>query len=122
MASGFYWTVDTLTVPLNLLPAAIGKGVGAVMMREQSIAEGEMRANAPWQDQTGNARTGLSAQYQKGGIGEHYLHLFHRVDYGIWLEIKNSGQYAAVRPQLEISGRHIMEQLSGLLVKLGGLA
>lgn len=59
------------------------------------------KANAPWQDRTGDARSGLH------GWAEHDLqsdistaYLAHGVDYGIWLELMGSGEFAIIAPTI----------------------
>lgn len=59
----------------------------------------DMRENAPWQDQTGNARNGLFTKVlvEKNNVA---IVLYHSVPYGIWLELRWSGKYAIVTPSL----------------------
>jgi hypothetical protein len=61
--------------------------------------QSDMRANAPWTDQTGNARGGLFAVTQVG-TNEVAIVLYHSVPYGIWLELRWSGKYAIITPSL----------------------
>lgn len=61
--------------------------------------QSDMRANARWQDQTGNARNGLFAQVQTT-TNEVAIVLYHSVPYGIWLELRWSGKYAIITPSL----------------------
>jgi hypothetical protein len=61
--------------------------------------QSDMRENAPWQDQTGNARNGLFTQVQVG-TNQVAIVLYHSVPYGIWLELRWSGKYAIITPSL----------------------
>lgn len=81
------------------------------------------KENAPWEDRTGEARSGLKA------IGEQRLTtysitLYHTADYGIWLEVRWDGKYAIIVPTLEVMGPRLMEALGVLdmtgLANLGG--
>lgn len=58
------------------------------------------RLNAPWTDDTGRARAGLTADvaYEDGEV---FMTFFHTVDYGYWLELIRSGNYAIILPTLE---------------------
>ena len=59
-----------------------------------------MRANAPWHDNTGNARAGLMTKHEKEPMVEHRLILYHTVNYGVWLEVRFSGRYAIIGPTM----------------------
>lgn len=61
--------------------------------------QSDMRANAPWEDQTGNARNGLFSVVQVS-TNEVAIVLYHSVPYGIWLELRWSGKYAIITPSL----------------------
>lgn len=61
--------------------------------------QSDMRSNASWQDQTGNARNGLFTQVQVD-TNHVAIVLYHSVPYGIWLELRWSGKYAIITPSL----------------------
>ena len=63
-------------------------------------AEMEMRQEAPWQDQTGEARRQLFGKAWQSPDGKVTLTLGHGVEYGIYLEFKNGGRFAIVGPTL----------------------
>jgi hypothetical protein len=75
------------------------------------IAE-QMRREAVWQDQTGEARRLLSAEVRTSGAAVE-LYLSHGVDYGKWLELANGGRYAIVGPTVSRAGIQIMNDLKG---------
>jgi hypothetical protein len=52
--------------------------------------EAWMKQNAPWQDQTGNARQSLHA-LADDLVNGAYVAFGHGVEYGIWLEITRAG-------------------------------
>ena len=58
------------------------------------------KANAPWEDQTGEARAGLEAKASNDD-GLISLYLYHTVDYGLWLEVIQNGRFATILPTLE---------------------
>lgn len=76
------------------------------------------RNNAPWQDQTGNARNGLFAEAyrEKESMG---IVLYHTMEYGIWLEVKNSGQYAIILPTVREMGPVVMNSIRGVMNRIG---
>jgi len=79
--------------------------------------EAYMKANAVWEDRTGDARGGLQAQtYERGKVLG--LELSHGVDYGIWLEIRFGGEYAIIIPTLEVMGPEMMARVSEVFNRL----
>jgi hypothetical protein len=82
-------------------------------------SETRMRTGARWTDRTGNARAGLTA------IADHTadaseLVLFHKMPYGIWLEIRYdwNGKYAIIGPLLPQIGIEMMEMIKSTLFQL----
>lgn len=73
--------------------------------------ESYMKGNAPWRDQTGNARRGLRAStvYDRSTVT---LLLSHSVDYGIYLELARQGQYAIIGPTLRQFGGEFTERIA----------
>lgn len=88
--------------------------VMAVLEYKAPQVEAFMKVNAPWTDQTGNARQGLRAEafdeWPNAGIV-----LYHTVPYGIWLEVKHSGQYAVIQPTIDSQGPEVLRSLEGIL-------
>jgi hypothetical protein len=82
------------------------------------VAEAHMKTTAPWTDRTGNARNGLGAIGEHLGIGHYALTLFHRMPYGIWLEVKYSGRDAVILPSIRVIGPQLMRALNGLWGRL----
>ena len=99
------------TIPA-LIPWIDRIAAGALKYHE-APAENYMKVNAPWKDRTTNARNGLAARFVGGD--EPSLVLFHQVDYGIWLEIKNDGEYAIILPTVQEFGPRVMKTLKGIL-------
>ncbi len=69
-----------------------------------------MIENAPWEDQTGDARAGLGTEVGGNQHGS-WLILFHSVPYGTYLEgfnpvtqspMSNAGQWAIIEPTLDM--------------------
>ena len=80
--------------------------------------QSDMRSNAPWTDQTGNARNGLftSVQVSTNNVA---IVLYHSVPYGIWLELRWSGKYAIITPSLAKWGPKTMALLAKALFQNG---
>lgn len=82
----------------------IRRHIAATVLAIQPLAgeaEGYMKENAPWENITRNARNSLAGEVQLQTSPRRTrisLKLSHGVEYGIWLELKNAGKYAIVRP------------------------
>lgn len=91
---------DTLTPSLQELLPKIDAGVDLAFDAAEAKSQSDMRLNAPWHDNTGNARAGLNTVHEKEPMVEHRLVLYHSVNYGIWLEVRFSGRYAIIGPTM----------------------
>lgn len=79
--------------------------------------EAQMKTQAPWTDQTGNARNGLAARAYRSG-DEMGILLYHQVPYGIWLELANDSRYAIIIPTMENEADRVAASVQGLLSKM----
>lgn len=80
--------------------AKLELGLWTLLTRFEPEIDAWLKTNAPWTDRTGQARQTLHTEVELL-IGEAALHLMHGKDYGLWLELKNQGRYAAVLPALD---------------------
>lgn len=78
----------------------IPKAIDTRLDKLAAEIEAYAKDNAPWDDRTGDAREGLTAEAYHDG-SKHGVVLYHTVDYGIWLEIRWSGTYAIILPTIE---------------------
>lgn len=79
--------------------------------------ENYAKLNAPWDDQTGNARNGLAARaYQdRDEVG---IVLYHQVPYGIWLETRFGGKYAIIEPTIQAMSPKVMASFERILDRI----
>lgn len=82
-----------------------------------SKGEGQMKTQAPWTDRTGAARAGLHTATSHSPE-KHTILFSHSVDYGIWLEVKNSGEYEIIMPTVRQQGAELMRDLNHLFRRL----
>lgn len=99
MARGTF-VFDDLSPRLKLLLPRVDAAVDIVFDRFEAIAETWARTNAPWHDNTGNARAGLFAQHDKEPMVEHSLTIYGTMPYTFWLEVRWSGKYAIIGPTM----------------------
>lgn len=115
----FFLEEDSLTDGVRKVGPFVDKFINATMRYYEPQLENYARINAPWTDQTANARNGLVAQSGKEG-DTHFIVLAHRVPYGIWLEVRWSGRYAIIGPTVETYGPKVMHTLERILERVGG--
>jgi hypothetical protein len=96
------------------------KTIYAANLAAQSMApevENYMKINAPWQDQTSNARNGLAARAYRDQ-DEIGIVLYHQVTYGIWLETRFGGKYAIINPTIEAMSPKVMARFERILDRI----
>ena len=76
----------------------------------------DAQASARWTDRTANARQGLTGRAEIDG-SSIIIWLYHTMDYGIWLEVSNSGNYAII---METIYKWFQEVLDEMQRGLGG--
>lgn len=121
MAGGSFATFQLDTNLQGSLARGSKKLLEQIYLRLQFEApriESEMKANAPWTDQTSNARNGLAARAYFDGDGLGIV-LFHQVPYGIWLELANDSRYAIILPTLEQQGPEILRNVGAIMGETG---
>jgi len=100
MAKRGVFDFDSLTPSLQALLPRIDAAVDIVFDQYEAVAETHARTNAPWNDQTGNARGGLFAQHDSTPMVEHSLTIYGTMPYTFWLEVRWSGKYAIIGPTM----------------------
>lgn len=101
-----------------MLPAQIQKTITLTVDYAANFGQGKMKYDAPWTDRTGAARAGLFTDKSHAGslgAGVHRIVFGHGVDYGIWLEVANSGRYQIIMPTVKSVGQDLMKGLEGML-------
>lgn len=104
---------------LEDLPDQVDGYIHAVMEYQSTKALAHMKTTAKWTDRTGNARNGLGSHVEWEPKKLHVIRLFHRVTYGIFLEIRWAGRYAIIGPTIEKFGPDTMRLLDKMFRKLG---
>lgn len=107
-------TTDTLTKGIAQFKTKMEKRFEELLLKFAIDAVDYMKSNAPWQDQTGEARAGLDAEVYQDDH-EMGVILFHTVDYGIWLEIRWSGRYAIIIPTVEQKGPDLLASMNHMM-------
>ena len=95
-----HFDYDTLTPALKRLLPKVDAAVDVVFDHFSAEAESYMRINAPWHDDTGNARAGLFADHDAEPMVVHRLTFYGTMPYTYWLEVRWSGRYAIIGPSM----------------------
>lgn len=90
------------------------RNIRSVVDYEAAYATGWMKEHAPWTDDTGAARSGLTATPLHARTFSEIL-LAYSVNYGIWLEVANDRKYAIITPAIRIIGNKLMHDLQHLI-------
>lgn len=112
MRTGIKWYYDSLTPRMLALPLVVDQGIEAVLDELAEEVQEYAQLHASWDDRTGEARKGLTAEVVDEGPFQNSIVLYHTVDYGIWLEIRWNGKYAIIVPTIEHYGPIVMGKLS----------
>ena len=118
MRNGASFEGSTLARGIRQYPKKTRDKIIEIMEEFQEELLDYAQSNAPWQDHTGEARSGLSTEVSGGfeawSNNAVSLSLFHTVDYGIWLEVRWGGKYAIIIPTLEKMGPELMSRFEGI--------
>lgn len=119
--AGITWYSDTLTPGLMGFQVVMEEALEEIMEQAAKEVEDYAKTNAPWSDRTGDARHGLEASFANEG-NLLAITLYHTVDYGIWLEVAHSGNWAIILPTIEHMGPIVMGALGTTMGVAGGLS
>jgi hypothetical protein len=108
---------DNLSAKVAVLPVVVNKALNVLMQTQAPRVQSYARSHAPWNDQTGNARSGLFARAGGGG-GTSYIELYHTVPYGIFLETRWGGRYQVLVPTITAEGARIMGMAKSLIATM----
>lgn len=120
MADRLVITSDTLTPGMKAFPENVNIALTRTVDFFSPRVESYARANAPWTDRTGNARSGLHAQPFHEADQRHGIIIAHSVPYGIWLEVRFEGKYAIIIPTIKVQGKELMNSLRGFFKRVPG--
>ncbi len=100
--SSFRWTrPPTQAWDTGRYVVALEDGVERLLNYWAPQIEGSAKQNAPWTDQTGNARQTLAAFAYRKQAHLMALVLRQTMDYGKWLELRWQGKYSIVLRTLQ---------------------
>lgn len=87
--------------------------VPIVMRSVASQIKAYAKANAPWEDDTGNARQGLQ-DMTKISDSEIEIVLYHTMEYGFWLELAHQRRYKILEQSIRAKVPDMVEAIRGL--------
>jgi hypothetical protein len=93
--------LEQLMSSATVMGTELDKNVQEGMERIAAAMEQFAKENAPWEDNSGDARSGLRAVPIFDRAGAKYtVYLGHGVYYGVYLENSNGGEYAIIEPTI----------------------
>lgn len=115
-ACAIVWS-DGITPALKTAKERTLRAANAAAQSMAPEVENYAKINAPWNDQTGNARNGLAARaYQdRDEVG---IVIYHQVSYGIWLETRFGGKNAIIEPTIQAMSPKVMARFDRLLERI----
>lgn len=111
------WQDRALLNQLETFNVRADRAITATMAYHASQASAYAKRNAPWSDQTSNARNGLFARAERDRP-KYRIVIGHSVPYGIWLEVRYSGRYQIIRPTVDREAVELMKTISLLYSRL----
>lgn len=118
MASkGVVWDTDHMQKRIVALPVLLEAGLSVVAERVADESQDFARVNAPWEDQTTNARGGLFAK-AINNPGRHVVVVYHTMPYGVWLELRWNGKFGIIPETIQHGGLRMMQYADQLLGRL----
>ena len=111
--------IDQLAKSIEAHDRKVKRIIAGQFLYAKNDAEAFARQNAPWTDQTGNARSGLHADVNVIDYGKAFeLIVAHSVPYGIWLEVRFSGKYAIIQPTVDYIGQLLISRLASSINRM----
>lgn len=119
---GFRWNYDQIRPSLK---SATQKGqayLAKITTYHAMRSEAAARVQARWRDRTSNARNGLTATANNRSASSWHFEytLYHKVTYGIWLEIRWGGKWGIIRPTLKQVAPEYWQDAQEVLQKMFG--
>lgn len=112
---GFRWTrPPSQAWNIERYKAAVLQAVAYEMQYWAATIEADMKQNAPWEDQTGNARQSLASFVYR--VGDMVILVAKQeMTYGVWLEISHGGKYAIVMTTMDKFYDDVMKSIEEML-------
>lgn len=111
---------DKIRGLINETDLKVKRLITGQFMYHSDLAAAHAKINAPWTDQTGNARAGLHSGVSIGLSQEFWeLYLAHSVFYGIYLETRWSGKYEIISPTILFIGKMIINRMASTFEQIG---
>jgi len=114
--TGIRWTVppSELAMAVERYGDRVLTAVAGIAQYVATQMQNQAKADAPWTDRTGNARTGIFGT-SEADFGAHvvtiYLSHSATLTYPLFLEIGNSGKYAVIMRTMESHYEPLMQML-----------
>lgn len=119
--AAFIWDDSVLRAAIARVDPDVEAAITHSVAYHATRAVAYARQNAPWTDQTGNARNGLFSTTEHSGKTWRII-VAHSVPYGVWLEVRWNGRYQIIRPTVQHEGPELMRTVSDIFRTIGGFS
>jgi hypothetical protein len=114
--AGIRWSTppSELATAIERYGDRVLQAVAAVAQYVATQMQNQAKADAPWTDRTGNARTGLFGTSEADfGAKVVTIYLSHgaTISYGVWLELAASGKWGVIMRTMESHYEPLMQML-----------
>lgn len=111
--------LDQMAKAIGQHDQKVKRVIGAEFLRAKPEATAWAKRNAPWTDDSGNARAGLHADVQSIDNGKAFeLIMAGSVFYQIFLETRFSGKYAILMPTVNHIGQVLLSRIDRQLARM----
>lgn len=96
----------------------VREAIAAVAQYAATEMQNQAKNDASWTDRTGNARTGIFGTSEADWANHVVtIYLSHGavIDYGVWLELANTGRYAVIMRTMESRYDEVMNRIKAVL-------
>lgn len=110
------WTknINTLAEAVEVYKRRLLEAVYRLAVQWATAIANDAKAAAPWTDRTGAARAGLFGRAVRMAMGAMIV-VGHSVFYGIFLERRWAGKYAAIIPAMQRAYAPIQASMQALI-------
>jgi len=123
--TGLVWSADPKTIieKMKKAPEKANFYLSRTTEFYSLHAETYAKSKAPWTDRSTNARSGLASNW-RGEISttsaRFEIDVFHRVPYGIWLELKYNGKFSIINKTISAEGPKFFNAANKVMATMFG--
>ena len=111
----FRMDMSSLDKGLAMTGIKMQKALLMHMATKADELEGKIKTKSPWTDRTSMAKQTLTARVSQPSQTKLRITLAHGVDYGVWLELAHSKNWAIVAPTIREEAPKLVRGLGNIM-------